>query len=101
LPPHSARSDFTLKASKEAEKTPEFQSLKEATEEIPRQVEQRFKVQVIAATSIKTTVLKKQIAIDLATSLRLSTKAFLIAAGINEHSMDTAVITILEHYHTV
>jgi hypothetical protein len=98
--PRLARSDFNLKASKEADNTPEFQSLKEATEEIRRQVEQRFKVQVIVATSIDTTVLETQITIDLATSLRVSTKDFLIAAAINEHSIDTAVITILDRHHT-
>jgi hypothetical protein len=87
--PRSARSDFTLKSSKEAKKTLEFQSLKEAKEEIPCQFEQRFKFQVMAATSIESTVLKKQITVDLATSLRLSTKAFLIAAGINEHTLNT------------
>lgn len=97
--PRSARSDFTLQVSKDAEKTPEFQSLKEATEEIRRQAELRFKLQVIEATKIETTVLKKQIAVDLATSLRLSTKAFLIAAGIEEHNLDTTMITILARHH--
>jgi hypothetical protein len=100
--PRSARSDFTLQVSKDTEKTPEFQSLKEGTEgteEIRRQAELRFKLQVIEATKIETTVLKKQIAVDLATSLRLSTKAFLIAAGIDEHNLDTTMIIILARHH--
>jgi hypothetical protein len=59
----------------------------------------RFKLQVIGATKIKTTVLKKQIAVDLVTSLRLSTKAFLIVTGIDEHNLDRTMITILARHH--
>jgi hypothetical protein len=97
--PHLARNEFTFRVSVKTEKTQEFISLLEDTAVIVKQVRKKFKDLAIKATKIEYQVLNIQIATDLDSSFRLSTKSLLIADGIPTIHIDTAVNTVLDRHH--
>jgi hypothetical protein len=96
--PRSARLDFTLHMSKKAEATAEYHALHEETEKLLQSIRLGLKRQVIAATKIEYNVLRQEIRLDLARSLRIITRAFLIGDS-DETDVDNKVFALIDNCH--
>lgn len=96
--PRSARLEFTLHMSKKAEATAEYQALHEETERMLQQIRLGLKQKVIAATKIEYKVLCDEIRTDLARSLRIITRAFLIGES-DDTDVDDKVFGLIDNFH--
>ena len=100
LIPRSARVKFEFKTSKQAEQDPEFIVLREETNAVITEFQSHLKSKIIAVAKIEERLLRLDIPTDLATALRLATKAFLVCDGTtNPATADKMVNTILDRYH--
>ena len=97
--PRSARVTFTLAGSKPAEQTPEFQTLRDNTSSLVENFQKDLKKQIIAATKIEKKVLLSQLRTDLATSLRVATRALLLTLDADADE-DRIVSNILDNFST-
>ena len=98
--PRSARIDFSLSVTKKAEQDAEFPALRDECTRIITETQQRLKNQIVLATNLEIKLLQVDTRELLATSLQVTTKAFLIADG---HSPaiqpERMVNTLLDRYH--
>ena len=97
--PRSARVNFTLAGSKAAEQTPEFQTLRDNTSTLVEKFQTDLKKQISAATEIEKKVLLSQLRTDLATSLRVATRALLLTLD-SKADEDRVISNILDNYST-
>jgi hypothetical protein len=96
--PRSARLEFTLHMSKKAEATAEYQALHEETERMLETFRLGLKRQVVSAGKIEYKVLCQDIQTDLAQSLRIITRAFLIGESENT-DVDDKVFGLIDNFH--
>ena len=100
LIPRSVRVNFEFKPSKEAAQDPEYTVLNEETATIITQFQLAMKLKIIAVTKIEARLLRRDLLVDLATALRVTTKAFLVCDGTtNPTTVDRMVNTLLDRYH--
>ena len=99
LIPHSAKSNFTLRVSKQAEQEADFIELKTSLQPLTEQFQQDCKRKIIAAAKIEVRVLRKALAAKYATGLRIIAKAFLVADGLDDTDEDQVVNSMLDRYH--
>jgi hypothetical protein len=97
--PRSARLKFSLTVSKEVEESPEFLALQQENESRVLVYKNGLKADVISAIKLEITATETSLKTDLAKSLCLISRAFLIADSHTDLDPHRLVNTLLDRYH--
>ena len=95
--PHSARVSFKLSGSKQAEQETEFQTLQTETATLVDKFQRDLKTKIKKATEIEKKLLLAQLNDDLATALRVATKALLLTFD-STADADRILANILDNF---